>query len=236
MTQALSRVFVTTVLLVMLPVLGSSAAIQVNAVCEVGTCSSPDSIGAGQSSSGAYSLNLTLADGDQYSVAGTYSNRYPPQELGFFPVVTYTGNNGGVLTPSVQTDVLSLAMFQNFYDPTGSSWDGQYCESIPFNIAPMAGATGNVYFDGNGIGLITAASGSSSQSVCSNLTFTAAQNASATMITETLLDFTFLQGSLAGASSLSPSPEPGAMIPVGFSVLALLGIFGARKRRGGEAA
>lgn len=203
-----SNLFRLAAMLLALPVLGTCTAISINAVCQVGNCDSPDSIGVGQSSTGSFSYLYTFADGDQYSITGTFSNSYPGINTNFSPTVTYLDNNGNIWTPAVQTDVLSLVMFQNFYDPTGSSWDGQYCQSIPLSVTSLARANGNTYFDGDGIGFITAQPGISNQSSCANLGFTASQNASATMSTQTLLDFTFLGGNLQGASISSVAPPP----------------------------
>lgn len=198
-----------------LPILGTCAAVQVNAVCYVGNCDSPDSIGVGQTSAGSFNFNYSFADGDLYSVTGTYSNSYPGIHTSFQPTVTYLSNDGNIFTPSVQTDVLSLVMSQNFYDPTGSSWAGTYCQDIPLAVTSLARANGNTYFDGNGIGFITQEGpGSSNQSHCAYFPFTASQNASPTMVTQTLLDFTFLGGNIAPASISSVTPPPPSAAPL----------------------
>ena len=224
-----------------LPLLGACAAIQVNAVCYVGNCDSPDSIGVGQTSAGTFNFNYSFADGDLYSVTGNYSNSYPGIHTLFQPTVTYLSNNGNMFTPSVQTDVLSLVMSQNFFDPTGSSWDGQYCQDIPLVVTSLARANGNTFFDGNGIGYITTEGpASTNQSLCANLAFTADQNASSTLATQTLLDFTFLGGNIAPASissggpsnpaaapltlsatSIATTPEPALLLPVGLLLIGL---------------
>ena len=115
-----------------LPVLGFSAAVQVTAngavSCPVGNCSTPDVISAsggntGGSSASPFNFDLTLADGDKYSVIGYFANSYYSNtgtHLGSFPAVTYIG-----ATPTVAQDTISLDMLQNIFDSSCCSFNSR---------------------------------------------------------------------------------------------------------------
>ena len=220
-----SQLCLTAILALALPAVGFSAAIELvnNGTCEVGNCASPDSIGVGQVSTGGYSFTYTFGDGDKYGITGTYSNAYPPQILGFFPTVTYLG-----ATPAAGSDTISLTLFQDFYDPTPGTWNGSYCEGFPAVIAAGGSATDTTTYGGTALKTLTVGPGTSGQSSCSNLTFGAAQNASAYFAAQIALSFTFPAGTSTNAFSASPSPEPVQTIPVGAGLLLVLA--SARKR------
>jgi hypothetical protein len=237
-----SKLFTRLALLTFtVPLVGFSAAIQAvgttgPTVCELQNCSSPDSIGLNQSAAGNYAFTYTFTNGDTYNVKGNYFNYYPPQELLFDPTVTYTGNGGSAIA-SKGVDVLSLTMLQNFFDTTPGNWNGNYCEHFGITVPNVAGdsATGDVSFDGNGVGLLTAGAGSSGfQSACASLSFTNAQNASPTMDTLSNVTFTFAAGTTPGTVISSLTPEPAQTIPVALGLVGLLALKVRKNRSAGR--
>jgi len=203
-----------------LPVLGFSAAISVNGTCKIGNCTSPGSLGVGQSSAGTFDFNYTFGNGDQYNISGFYSDHYAPQRLAFDPTVIYIGNKGNPLAASIGGDTVSLVMLENFFDPTPGVWDGNYCETFPFTVEAGGTATGNTYFDNDGVGLLTGNAGSSTQSMCRNISFTTSQNLSDYMDTQMLLNFSFAPGSAPGATIASAAPEPAQTLPAALGLAA----------------
>lgn len=199
-----------------LPVAGFCTAIQAlgtvgPTICEVGSCPQPDtqaaSLGVGQSSSGSFDFVYAFTNGDQYLVAGTYSNSYgnSGSHLSLLPNVTYLGNGGNTHAASAGLDVLSLNMLQNFYDPETSPWDGTACEYFPVTLPANTSASATLSFGGLPIGTLTAGPGYSDQSDCNYLAFSAAQNASDYLDSAYNLTFTFGSG-ISPNTSIIASP------------------------------
>ncbi len=204
-----------SILALVLPVLGFSAAVKVNGTCEVGTCASPDSITSGGSSVGTYNFNYTAASGDLYKISGSFANSYNPgTKLGFFPTVTYIGIN-----PAVAVDTISLDMLQNIFDNSPGSFDSPpaYTETVPFTLSAGVSATGQAFFDGQGVGLVSFTGPGSSSTTLSKSLFGLTGD---TLVTDYNLTYTFKNG----GSGSSPTPEPaqGIAIAIGLSGLALL--------------
>jgi hypothetical protein len=206
-----------------LPVLGFCAnlgtSISANGTCEYGApCPNVDTpataVGIGQHSSDTFNFDITLGDGDKYSVAGTYYNSYPPQELSFLPTVTYVGSSA-----TTTADSISLIMYQAFYDTTGGSWAGNYCQTVaPFSIPSGDSVTGIAEFDGNA-GLGTQPGNSAKH--CASLDF-GGKDASDYMDTAYNLTFNFQAGTTPGTPIGSLTPEPVQTIPVALGLLGLL--------------
>lgn len=225
-------------LALLLPVAGFGTSIQVSSlagatVCETsgGTCPDPNStltaVGispAGASTSGSFSFAYYVSNQDSFKISGTYSASYSTGTLILFnPTVTYIGNNGNTLANAVGADSISLDLYQNFYDTTGTSWNGTVCEYFPAAVATGGTESANLSFDGQSVGTLTAGAGSSAQSKCSALSYSAAQNASAYLNGDYNITFNFAAGTTPGtsSSSVSPSsvPEPST------AALGLLGSF-----------
>ena len=76
-----------SILALTLPVLGFSAAFEVNGTCQAGSdCSvaglTASALTIGTSTNGSYTFNVTLGDGDAYKVTGSYFQHLwlPPQQ------------------------------------------------------------------------------------------------------------------------------------------------------------
>jgi PEP-CTERM motif-containing protein len=217
-------------------------------ICEVGTCPDPDtiasSLGVGQSSSGTFSFLYTFTNGDQYQVNGDYSNSYGNNgsQVSFLAApassVIYVGNNGNSSTKSAGTDVLSLVMFENFYDPSPGVWDGNACghyfitlpnnvsatEDLSFGEASLGGplSVGSTTFNSPGFNGVT--------TVCSDLTFSAAQNASDFLDSQYNITLTFGSGITPGTQVTSNTPEPATLFSF-LSGLAALALGTAARKR-----
>ena len=202
-------------------------AVSVNAVCEVGNCATPDSLGDGQSTSGTFTVNLTFGDGDSYNLTGSYGASYSTvngSTISINPIVTYTG-----AAPSLGTDTIHLAALQNYFDPSCCTWAGTYTESVPLVATGGFGAgsqmSGQLFYDLVGVGLVGpyAAPGSYFQTKSANLDF-GALDTSDTLAAEFDFDFTFGQGTLPGAAEgASSTPEPASFVLCGLGLLALTG-------------
>lgn len=228
-------------LALVVPVAGFCTSIQVSSsggvtVCPLGagTCPDPNSTStaagispASGTVSGTYNFGYTLTNGDQYQISAAYIASYTTGvSVIFNPTVTYIGT-----TPAVGVDNISLDLYQNFYDTTGSSWNGTYCEYFPASVAAGGSATANLSFDTNSIGTLSASAGNSSQSKCTGLTFNAAQNASAYLNADYNLTFNFAAGTTKGTSESSVTtavPEPSTMA---LSVLGSVSLFYFARRR-----
>ena len=204
-----------------------------------GTCPDPNSTAtaagispASATVSGNYSTTYTLADGDKYAITATYSASYTTGiAILFNPTVTYTGS-----TPAAAADSISLDLYQNYYDTTGTTWNSppNYCEYFPVSVAAGGSATAALSYDGNSIGTLNAGPGASSQFKCSALSFTAVQNASPYLNADYNVTFNFAAGTTNGTSDSSISttavPEPSTMA-LGVMGSSALFYFARRRRR-----
>ena len=210
-----------------LPVAGFCTAIQIagtsggTTVCVLGTRPDPNATStavgvspAGASTSGTLNYTYQFADGDDYSIKGIYSASYSTVtglKVEFSPIITYTGNNGNTSAASAGADILTLNLFQNFYDSNPGVWSSPppYCEQFGATIATGNTASGDLMFDGQGIGVLSQGPGTKSQTACAGLQFTAAQDASSYLNGDFDEVFTFAKSTAAGTvTSVTPTPEP----------------------------
>jgi hypothetical protein len=211
------------------PVALRAEAVSVNAVCEVGDCASPDSLGNGQSTSGTFNFNFGFADSDTYNISGSYAASYSSvngSTISINPIVTYTGPG-----PSLGTDTIQLDALQNYFDPSCCTWAGTYTESVPLVGVGGFGAgslmSGQLFYDLVGVGLVGpyAAPGSYFQTKSANLDF-GAQDTSDTLAADFEFNFTFGQGSSPGATEgASSAPEPASVFLCGLGLLTLAGVY-----------
>jgi hypothetical protein len=164
----------------------------------------------------------TFGNGDAYDVSWTYSAEYNSNgtELSVDPTVTYVGSS-----PSVGDDSLEFQYFQNFYD--AGPWNGTYTEIIPLylsaNAAGGSTVSGQLFYDGQGIGLIGPYppgnySGMNSANL-SGLT-------DPTLSADFQFYFDFAEGSTNGASASAASssaPEPAQTWPT--AIFLLVGVY-----------
>lgn len=96
-----------------------ASTIQVNGMCEQGTCGSPDVLALGSTISTPFDFTFTFANSDSYRLQGQSGGINTPAEfdltLSDF-VVTYLGNSSGT---SSQTDVLDNDFTQSYAFRTG---------------------------------------------------------------------------------------------------------------------
>jgi hypothetical protein len=214
---------------ILFPALASPASVSVNGTCDF-NCSST-ALTPGQSTGSVpYNFNVTLADGDKYNIAGTFSNSFPSgTNYGFFPTVTYVGT-----TPTVAADVVTVDMIQTFSDPAlaDPDWSGTYSENIPF-ILTLAGtsASGQLLIDGDSVGLLTVpASAGAGAYDLKNIALLSGITGNP-LTADYQLSFTFPDLTPTGTGSGSPPasiPEPAETMLLGLGSLSLL-LFKARK-------
>lgn len=212
-------------------------AISVNNACQVSDCSAAGlangALTIGTSASGNYSFSVTLADGDIYSIAGNYNNTFPGGTfVGFFPLVTYTGNKTQGNVAAVATDVLALDLLQDFTSPGNNVvWDGTYNESIPIHLsAAGSSATGNVTYDGQSVGVLGPVSGPGNFTLTNSKALAGLDGN--TLVSDYNITFTFNGGTSVGTSASSPAPEPVQTIPVALGLIALLAAKTRKSRTG----
>jgi hypothetical protein len=234
-----SRLFSRLALLALtLPLAGFSAAvtsISVNSTCDY-NCAASLSAGAltvGTSSGSTFSFGVTLANGDMYTISGSYANSFPGGTfLGFYPIATYTGNSIHGAVDAVGQDTLSIDMFQDFFSATATKWDGSYNEIIPIDL-PVAGssATGNVSYDGQTVGVLGPVYGTGFYTLTGNAPLSGLTGTLLT--TDYNLTFVFPGGTATAPGSFASSPaipEPVQTIPVAVGLIGLLALK-ARKAR-----
>jgi hypothetical protein len=233
----LGKLQLATPCLLLLSSAAFAADIQINGACIQGACPPPsgtsDAVQFGQSiplTNGSYLLSF--GDGDQYSIAYSYSASYTAAGTLIFidPAVTYTG-----ITPSVGNDVINFNFFQNFYSDSPGTWDGAYTENIPISISGDVGAgttaTGQLLYDGQSIGLEGPyGPGYNDGTNSKNLTGLDAP----TLAGEYEFTYDFAAGSQPGSGGSSPAPptatpEPAQTLPLAFAGMILIAI--ARWRR-----
>jgi MYXO-CTERM domain-containing protein len=139
----------------------------------------------------------------------------------FFPVVKYTGSAPLAAATTVDVDLLA-----SITAPGALNWDGKYTEHIPLSVSPGGSATGELFVDGQGIGLISGGPGYSSASMSKVLDGVDG----ATVSFSYDYAFTFAAGTAPGAIDSSTAPEPATMIPAAFG-LAGLALVAIRRRK-----
>jgi uncharacterized protein (TIGR03437 family) len=95
------------------------AAILVNGNCQVGNCASPDVVAVGSTSSTAFNLVITLANTDQYRIAGTVNFPNSATAIGVTVpfTIAYLGNASGTNSSS---DSITIDFLQNDANTTTS--------------------------------------------------------------------------------------------------------------------
>jgi hypothetical protein len=213
------------ILLMLVPAGAIAGSIQINGNCVLGTCppvtGPTDALQSGQSigpTTGSY--DLSFLNGDTYTISWTFSASYSDAgtQLSVDPVATYTG-----ASPSVGNDVIDFSFYQNFYDATPGTWDGDYSESVALsmqgNVGAGSTAEGELFWDGQGLGLV----GPSGPGY-----FVGKNTVSLTGLNDSTLsaeyDFTydFQAGTQQGAGVSSPAPEPSEAVAVMVAVAAAM--------------
>jgi hypothetical protein len=212
------------------PFTAKPATITVNNVCEV-NCSAPDTLTNDTSTDGSFGFVFAFGDGDSYDVSGDYSASYSSGDgstIAVTPIVTYLGS-----APSVANDTIDFALFQNYFDTSCCSWAGTYTETVPLSLSALAGpgssVSGQLFFDGQGIGLVGPyGPGTYLQTVSAPMDF-GALDTNPSLSAEFDFSFVFGAGTQPGVSaSASTVPEPVTAIPSGLGLI-LIGL--ARRRR-----
>jgi hypothetical protein len=213
-----SKFFLRTVLLALaVPVIGLPATFTLPS----GPTVSPD----GSTSGGVFTLPVTV-NGDSYVVSWDFSASFPTSgpnagtNTAFNPTVTYTGG-----AATAQADVIEIKFDQLFTDPLATNWDGTYSEHIPLKFEGAGAgstATGELSYDGMGIGLLTFGGPDTLSKALTGLNGT-------TLTASYDVTYDFAAGTTPGASATSSTtPEPAEALPVG---LGLAGIGFALTRR-----
>jgi hypothetical protein len=222
------------------PALALPSSIEVNSVCEVGTCPLPTDTLAPGSSIPETDFNFTVdVNGDPFDIFGDYSayntSNSPSGSVGIALDVTavYEGSS-----PTAQDDEIFVEDLQNNTVPGSFSLAGTYGESLTASFdGPVANNTsvrGQMFFNGDGLGTVGPFSGPASQSMSAPLGLTG------TILDEdfqVVLDFG--KGTQSGSSStgvvtgstIAPTPEPTGIIPVAVVLALCLGIPAIRRAR-----
>jgi hypothetical protein len=192
------------------------AAIQItgsNTICEVGNCASPGTLSPGDSiGATAYSFSYTFANTDTYFIAGSYSASGAAPTINFSATATYTGNSTGTASAS---DTLSVDLFQLFN--YNDNPDGTYDESATLsqtNVAPGSYVTSQLFFGGQGIGLMGPLTTLDSQSYSMSAALTGLSNPS-----EADFNYTF---HIAAGSPAVPEPTAAGLLTLGIALIGAL--------------
>jgi hypothetical protein len=203
------------------------AAIDVNGTCEVGNCSSVDSLSLGQSI-GLSPFNFNyVAGADTYNLSGSYAASYTASGtfIAVFISAIYTGSS-----PSTGNDTLTFNMLQNYFNSGPGTWDGTYTEHVPLviggQVGPSSSVTGNLFYDGQGVGQVGPFIGSGSYNADQSANLTGLDGD--TLAADFQFVFDFTPGTQPGAGATvafsSTVPEPAQTIPAALALSALLGI------------
>ena len=222
-------IFRPAALALMLPLLGMSAAVQINTVCYgPGSCTAPanttDAVSNGKPVSGTFNQNVTVGS-DLYKVSASYAASYngSSESLSFNPTVTYIG------AASVATnDTVKIDFFQDIYDPTPGPFSAStQTESIPLNIPNGATGSGQLFFNGTGLPLV-GPFGPGVYNINNSQAFGAVN--SSYLGYDYQFTFTFAAGDPTGTSSSSTTPEPSQFIPAAVA-LAGFALYVRRRRK-----
>jgi MYXO-CTERM domain-containing protein len=220
-----------------LPLLGVSAAIQINSTCYgPGSCSNPanltDSVTYGNTIAGSQTNNITIGT-DTYRVTNVYSTSYGDagSAITVLPTVTYTGSS-----PAATAETITINFLQDIYDNSPGNYDGTYEETIPLSVPTDATASAELFVDGQGIGLV-GPYGPGSYSVSKSAGLTGLD--SAYLAFDYQFTFSFAAGLPPGSTGSSPNPsaapEPAQTIPAGLGLVGLT-LAAFRRRNTKEAA
>lgn len=210
------------------------AALLLNGTCEVGNCTSVDSIGLGQNI-GPSAFAFIYADGpDTYNLSGTYAASY--SSAGTFIVLNFSVIYTGI-SPSTGNDTLTFDMLQDYFDSGPGTWDGTYTETVPITIGGQVGTSSsvsaNLFYDGQGVGQVGPFVGPGSYNGTQSADLTGLDGDTLGADFQFVFDFT--PGTQPGAGStvlLSPAPipEPPQSVPAALALFALFGACLVRRR------
>lgn len=208
--------FVISALLI--PGLAQSAAIQATGstvVCEIGNCASPGSLNdTGTIPTTPYSFVYTFANTDTFDVTGTYSAQGAATgpAMQFSATATYVGNSTHTASSA---DTLSVDFLEDF--TSTSSLDGSYSSHATLtqtSVAPGSSTSGELFFGGQGIGLMGPYTGIGSEFATAGPTNLSGLGDS----TEGDFRFTFV---LAAGSPAIPEPRDIGLLGLGLFILAI---------------
>jgi hypothetical protein len=135
-----------------LPILGMSAAVQINGTCYgPGSCTNPanltDAVTASTPVSGT--LNTPFSVGaDNYTASVVYSTTYTSGSfISVVPTVTFVSG-------PAPGDTVTLDFLQDIYDNSPGSFDGIYNEDVILNVPTDTTASGQLLVDGQSVGLV----------------------------------------------------------------------------------
>ncbi len=196
--------------------------IQIDGSCVQGTCppsgGPTDALSFGQTSSGPSRQALTIGS-DTYLVSWTYNDTYTGSgtTISVTPTVTYTG-----ALPTASADTITFNLFEDYYNTSPGTWNGTYGETIAFNLSAGVTASGQLLYDGQGLGVVSQVGpGSTSNSNAASLTGLTGND----LVAKYAFTFNFAQGDPNGAFANSPNasgvPEPAQFLPVGLALLGL---------------
>jgi len=239
MLSASQRPLVLLAFFLIAPILTLASSIEVNSVCEAGTCPIPtDSLVPGGSIPVTTFNFDAVINGDTYDIYGSYSayntsnSPFGSVGLAIDATAVYEGN-----APSAQDDTILLNDLQNNTVPGSFSLNGTYEESETASfggtLVKNTSLRGQTFFNGDGLGSFGIFFGPGSNTVVLPLSLTGK------IIDEDLQDvFDFGVGTLPGTSitaistaSLIPTPEPAGIVPVAAILALCLGIPAIRRSR-----
>jgi hypothetical protein len=184
-----------------------------NTLCEVGNCASPGTLSPGQSIGATdYSFIYTFANTDKYFVAGSYSASGNAPTISFSAVATYLGN---ATSTASAADTLSVDLLQVFN--YNDNPDGTYDESATLsqaNVAPGSYVTSELFFGGQGIGLMGPLTTLTTQTFSMSATLTGLSNPS-----EADFNYTF---HIAAGSPAVPEPAETGFLTLGIAIIGML--------------
>lgn len=194
--------------------------------CEFGTCSSIDSLTAGQTAGSFLDIPFTV-NGNSFeldSLWSAWNNDPHSTKFTVTPIVTYTGSS-----PLAQSDIFTIDFWQNF--TYSGITNGTYHESTGsyVNAAPGSTLSMEAFFGGQGVGLMGPFGlGDAAGDGVKQLTGVSGDP----LTFEYSFIFDFAKGSDPGSVIAAPAaiPEPGSGVFALFGVM-LLGAGGWKRVR-----
>jgi hypothetical protein len=208
-----SRFLRAAAVAIALPILGVSATVNVNGPT--------NTIGSGLTS-GSFSEAIFVA-ADEYYLSATYS--YGSGTISFIPTVTYIG-----AAPSTSADTINFNLLAPIFDATATNWDGTYTEHIPLVVPAGGTGSGELFADGQGVGLV-GPYGPGTYNISNSANLTGVNGSTLNLAYD--FTFTFAAGIPDGTSSSSPAtvtPEPATIIPAALALVGF-GVMSLRRRR-----
>jgi hypothetical protein len=216
------------------PALGLSSTITFNGVPTV------DTLPVGSSTSGIFDFDYFSPNTDKYNITGNFAANNPtsgPTSITFNATAVFVGNSTSTAS---QHDLLTIDDKQNYIVP--HSLDGNYFEdtaaSLGGPIAPASTFTAQLFYDGNGLGILGpfTAPGSNFSSASRDLF-----GLTSPLEADFRFDFDFAAGSGVGSfisttSFLASTPEPGGVVSLTVILAVGLGFPAIRRCRFGRRA